>query len=491
MLSYAGAVAALFLLAQPAHADPDPGFINNAPAPAPEDGPPLSFNASREKALLPAQICGIVGAYVLTVLIWGVLLLTVGRKMRRNAETSPKSLDIELVKARPNVKPAPLSPLSNKSATSWFKRGFKKSTTSLNSPTSCPTSPTLQSPVSFDQSIVDSDKARRQSEMERLYAAVMDHDAKKNSFSAVSTSERSSAGDEIKKQQEAAPSPPRDAKKPLMINTSRNPSLVPNYSNPASPGSPRSPVKAIYPPNFHQPPSMAPPPRAPASPSRTLPASPRGILSKKDRTPSVGSAGSKSRLGIKNLRISGPILKYPGENAHDEARTPLSPRFYNPPAPPSPPDMSPITPASPEGDYTYEGLDKVQPLPRPAPQRTGSSYSNPPAIGSPPTSSQGKSATADSGALPFRAYDNGPAALPSTKTTYLDRRREQLSLQTPRTGVPATPYSPYMPFTPITPITPHLVNKKERKAVKKLQGKKVATEEDLVQSPKDTFGDAW
>jgi hypothetical protein len=48
-----------------------------------------------------------------------------------------------------------------------------------------------------------------------------------------------------------------------------------------------------------------------------------------------------------------------------------------------------------------------------------------------------------------------------------------------------------MPFTPITPITPHLVNKKERKAVKKLQGKKVATEEDLVQSPKDTFGDAW
>ncbi|KAF2493323.1 hypothetical protein BU16DRAFT_465355 [Lophium mytilinum] len=478
MFSCVGEISSLLLLAH--YVCAEPGFIYNAPAPSPEDGPPLSAHASRNRKLLPAQICGIVGAYVVTVLIWGVLLLTVGRKMRRNAETSPKSLDIELVKARPYANATPLSPLSSKSATSWFKRGFKKSTTSVNSVASSPISPDeAKSPTSFDQAIIDSAKAQRQSEMERLYAAVMDHDAKKNTYSA--------------NQQEQAQSPPRGARKlPPMINTSGEGRLVmPNYSNPTSPTSPRSPVKAIYPPNFHQPPATAPLPRAPSSPSKTLPASPRSVLSKKDRTPSMSSASSKSRLGLKNLRISGPIQKYPGENMYDEARTPLSPRFYNPPAPPSPPDMSPITPASPEADYTYEGLDKVQPLPRPAPQRTGSSYSNPPAVGSAPTSSPGKSATGGGGALPFRAYGDGAAALPSTKTTYVDRRRDQLSLQTPRTGVPATPYSPYMPFTPITPITPHLVGKRERKAIKKVEGKKVATENDIVQSPKEIFGDAW
>ncbi|OCL05516.1 hypothetical protein AOQ84DRAFT_355924 [Glonium stellatum] len=81
----------------------------------------------------------------------------------------------------------------------------------------------------------------------------------------------------------------------------------------------------------------------------------------------------------------------------------------------------------------------------------------------------------------------------STKTTYVDRRLDKLSLQSPRTAgaVPATPYSPYMPFTPITPVTPHLVGKKERKEMKKYGGRRVATVEDAVQSPKEIFGDAW
>jgi len=65
---------------------------------------------------------------------------------------------------------------------------------------------------------------------------------------------------------------------------------------------------------------------------------------------------------------------------------------------------------------------------------------------------------------------------------------EALSLGTPKTGVPFTPYSPYMPFTPITPVTPsHLVSRRDRKR----EGKKAARETEMVQSPKEIFGDAW
>jgi hypothetical protein len=48
------------------------------------------------------------------------------------------------------------------------------------------------------------------------------------------------------------------------------------------------------------------------------------------------------------------------------------------------------------------------------------------------------------------------------------------------TGVPQTPYTPYMPFTPITPITPHLVTRTERKALRKMEGKTLLDESDLV-----------
>jgi hypothetical protein len=252
-----------------------------------------------------------------------------------------------------------------------------------------------------------------------------------------------------------------------------------SHTNPASPTSPKSPVHAIYPPDYHNPPPTAPLPR-----SNNPPASPRSILTKKSRTSSIGSASSRTRLGLRSLRISAPLQKYPGEPLHDEARTPLSPRFYNPPAPPSPPQD--LTPTSPEGDYNYEVLDKVQPLPRPAPQRSGSSYSNPPAVGS-----MTKSAASSTNTLPLRAINDSASSLSSTKTTYLDRRRDKPSLQTPRTGVPVTPYSPYMPFTPVTPVTPHLVNKHERKAMKKAGWKKAATADDAVQSPKEIFGDGW
>ncbi|KAF2874524.1 hypothetical protein BDV95DRAFT_592586 [Massariosphaeria phaeospora] len=445
----------LFLLASCASAAPyDLDFLKNYrnSAPAPEDGPPASFHASRDKALLPGQICGIVGGYVATVLIWGILLLTVGRRMRRKTENSPKTLELELVTARPPSK-TPASPHSARSATSWFKKGFKKNDSAVTSPSS----PVVQSPGSFDQRIIDADKERAQADMERLYAAVMDHDARKSKSNSLISTEESARHD----------------RRPSNIDTSQH---VQTHSNP------NSPMRPIYPPGYHNGPTTAPLPHDRLQNDQP-PASPRSILSKKSHH-SATSTNSKTRFNLKNLRISGPIHKYPSEPVDSEARTPLSPRFYNPGAPPSPPTQqnSPTatTPGNPE--EAYEQLDAVQPLPRPAPQRSGSTsqphpYSQTPPPGSNPT-------------LPLRGYAE-PLKSPDLRTTTLERRLDKLSLTTPKTGVPYTPYSPYMPFTPVTPVTPHLITKKERKMKSRLGGKKAVGRDDMVQSPKDMFGDAW
>lgn len=397
---------------------------------------------------LPGQICGLVGGYVLTVLIWGILLLTVGRRMRRKTENSPRTLELELVtKQRPSLK----SPTSPGSAKSWMKKTFKRDKPT-DSAIGSPQSPTVQSPSSFDHKVLEADKERAQAEMERLYAAVMDHDRKK-SYSQVSTEEAELT-----------------ERRPSAINTSRD----------RASSNPGSPVKAIYPPGYqHNGPPTAPLPRE-------RPSSPRSILSKKSHHSNTSSS-SKTRFNLKNLRISGPIQKYPGENPHDEARTPLSPRFYNPGAPPSPPTQqhSPTTPR--DGDEDYERLDEVQPLPRPAPQRAGSSTHSPTSASHPqPT----KSATSSASSLPLRGFQE-PLKSPDLRTTVLDRRVDKLSMTTPKTGVPYTPYSPYMPFTPVTPVTPHLVTKKERKMMNKMGGRKRQGGDDIVQSPKEIFGDAW
>ncbi|KAF2449602.1 hypothetical protein P171DRAFT_427781 [Karstenula rhodostoma CBS 690.94] len=447
--------ALLLLLVDFVHAAPY-NFLDNyrAPAPSPEDGPPASANASRDKNLLPAQICAIVGAYAVTVLIWGLLLVTVGRKMRRRTENSPKALELELVTKRASLR-SPTSPIGSARSISSWRKIFRKDKDIENgdvpeSPIAI--SPVIHSPGSFDQKVIEENKARAQAEMERLYAAVMDHDRKKSITSQASLDSYE---------------PQPHSRRPSAINTS-----TPSHSNPSSP------VRAIYPPGYPNGPTTAPLPRE-------RPSSPRSILSKKS------TSSSKRGFNLKNLRISGPIQKYPGESA-DEERTPLSPRYYhNPGAPPSPPTQanSPTTPTDLE--EAYEHLDTVQPLPRPAPQRQNSSAApSPTTIPRNPTLTLTRSATSSQNELPLRGYAE-PLRSPDLRTTVLNRRPDHLGINTPKTGVPYTPYSPYMPFTPVTPVTPHLVTRKDRKAAKKWDAKKQAGRGDLVQSPKDIFGDAY
>ncbi|KAK1776735.1 hypothetical protein QBC45DRAFT_206327 [Copromyces sp. CBS 386.78] len=75
----------------PANGQPDlsPRGNNNPlnidwdPAPAPEDGPPLSRGALRDPAYLPAQIGGIVGSYALSLVIVAILLLVLSKGRRQ------------------------------------------------------------------------------------------------------------------------------------------------------------------------------------------------------------------------------------------------------------------------------------------------------------------------------------------------------------------------------------------------------------------------
>ena len=472
------ALFSLLLAAARAAASPSPYDFKdnyNDPAPSAEDGPPASFHATRDKQRLPYEICGLVGGYVFTVLIWGVLLLTVGRKMRRKALEPPPMLEFEqeLKPIRPAME-TPISPSSMRSATSWVRK-FKRGGESLSGST--PVSPVVQSPMSFDQKVIDADKQRAQDDMERLYAAVMDHDAKKHSR-------------QVSQATVEEPLPP-----PTLRHERRRPSAISTTQRAPTDSSPTSPIKAIYPPDYSN--SMAAP--LPHSRNSSLraehpPPSPRSILSKPTRLSSANRQEKTARFNLKNLRISSPIQSYGGAAPDDEARTPLSPRFYpDPGAPPSPPTQptSPTTPYSPTEPAEIERAHSLRiPLPKPAPQRgPGLTIAPPPApkinVSRSPTMTPTKQ-------LPFRTYQtDSPLKSPGIQTTVLDRRPDKLSLQTPRTGVPFTPYSPYMPFTPITPVTPHLVTKKERKVKRKEGSERLGRLDEMVQSPKDMFGDAY
>lgn len=88
------------------------------------------------------------------------------------------------------------------------------------------------------------------------------------------------------------------------------------------------------------------------------------------------------------------------------------------------------------------------------------------------------SAVRTGGALPLRAYEP-PLMSPATydrtvKQTVFERSGPKTpglgTARTPITGCPV-PYSPYQPYTPVVPITPTLVNKADRKRMKRFEAR--------------------
>lgn len=524
--------------------------IDESPAPPPQDGPPFSAHATRNKALLPFQVIGIVGSYFAAVIILGTLFITFGRSSRRRAMESVTK-PTEMVKPTARFyDPSPVSPASTRNWYSPRNLKSKRSTgASIRGEGGDVISPGTESVVSFDSNVIEADRQKRQEEMERLYAAVMEHDEQKpHKGVAVTTTEVPIL---------AQPQPPQyhqrqEQRGPpaLVTDASALRRLKPQSTewSPGNPGTPKSPVRAIYPPDM----SLPPMPTSPMSlfkaehsatsmapQSFAQPPSDEPQLVRPSRTPSFGSSktarsgttavsstssGNKLRKSLRHLKISAPL---PQDDNSDGARTPLSPRCYmDPGIPPEPPTSRtiespwPITPGTAKTWATEEGeeVDVARPLPQPYPSRYRAeqhgTHAQATAMGSAPESKQLSTIARGTRPLPLRqmamqhsqeqrdayaadhplsplTWNQGyPLSADPVKTTFLEARRDRLA--EPRTGL-ATPYSPYMPFTPVTPVTPHLTTRAERKQRAKEERKVhgVITEEDAVADDKDLWASGY
>ncbi len=504
--------------------------IDESPAPPPGKGPPFSAHASRNPNLIPYQVVGIVGAYIGTVLILGSLLLTVGRSLRKKAQNTAME-PTEMVK--PSSRTFERSPTSPGSSRHWYSpkrlKEKKSVSSSIRSGASDQISPGMNSVASFDTNVLEADKRRRRVEMERLYAAVMTHDEARNP-------EEQPVGTAV-----TTDMPPEySRKKPPRLVTND-----PNLRYLQAPGNgeitPKSPVRAIYPPDSDLPLG----PSSPTSPIRAEypPWASQSQLQPESRhirelsTGSAKTTGSdiaprrttspkKIRKSIRNIKISGPIMR--DDDHSDNDRTPLSPRYYTDPGtPPEPPvsatNRSAGYPATPPGN-DYEDIDHVRDLPQANPQRLSAHvYANQPQIVTDISSSHRPNPIQTrTNALPLREYNRQhaqqsqnarAAAFPLSpghwnatnttspgrayatsagpvKTTFLEARRDKIS--GPKTGLP-TPYSPYMPFTPLTPVPAHLTSKAERKqkAREEKRWQRPILEEDKVVDEKDLWSSGY
>lgn len=486
--------------------------ILRGPAPAPEDGPPISASSLRDLSYLPVQIGSIVGAYIFAVIVIGAAFLLVGRRLRRAAQASPRTLAMQMMRPfktdTPKAfDPSPISPTVNNpysgspNSTIDMKSVWpspEKSRTSAVWPSigkghKKPSS-MQSSVVTFNESVIEEDKNKNQQEMDRLYAAVMEHD-----------DEKSTSRLDLEKQLPQSPPELQHLRSGLAY---QQPSSIPSRTET------KSPARTLT-----------------VSPQKQTRPSPITIHSRASSRSSLGSFSKKR--GIRNLPISPPMsspdLISERVSSYGETEA-LSPRFYEPgPPPPTPPMRQPASiretnleasrlsprraefpdlnraprtsipslppPEGPNHPQLHPTRSDNNLLPRELPKQkrtpaplalrtnTASGAINPLPLRSAP--------------LPLRnlrppghTSDRPPSTI---KATILERKLPDHRVAgTPRTGVSMTPYTPYMPFTPLTPMTPsRLVTKQERKRREKEEGRRVATIEDAVQEESDMWGDGY
>ena len=484
--------------------------IFQGPAPPPGKGPPIQASALRDKSFLPAQIAAIVASYVFSVVVIGTVLLFVGRRLRQAAQASPKTLSMEMMKpvntdvskafdpspishgASPNSAadmkkfwPSPVKELKGGDGWGSIKKGHRRQP-----------SESQASVVTFDESVIEDDKARNEREMERLYAAVMEEDEKRS---------RSNSNVNLSGQQQAQ----------------RLPELQHLQDIRPPPAPARSETK---------------------SPARTLTKSPRASsrptpLSIHSHNSSRSSLGSVKRHGVRGLPIS-PPMGSPGlapdyDDGYGDSE-PLTPKYYADPgpAPPTPDDIKlarhrhgqadsdrlsprdarfPMTSFRKGGSVpqspTVQTIHEVDSRPQLVSRTSGHSISSKASRNQPrnlPLRDQNEAGSSTqqhplrSAPLPLRTNhptsDNAyrPERSPGIKATVLESKAPNKGLRTPGTGVPMTPYSPYMPRTPLTPMTPsRLVTREERRRAKKEEGRRVPTIEDAVEEEADMWGAAY
>lgn len=469
----------------------NPLNIDWYPAPSPEDGPPLSAGALRNPAYLPAEIGGIVGAYVFSVSVVGLALILIGRKLRRQVTQSAKALDIEMVEPRTQAHqngPHPVTPGAHPASPRNFSWPSPEKTD--QNPYVFPTTAGQKSPQSadpfVDRRIVQADQEMLQRDLEDIYAHVMEQE------------EAKAAGI---KPAEMPPPPPLQSSPPL------------------------------------------PPPQRSGTPKKIEKSRPSNLELEEPKSKSssrtssiISSLKSPKRRGIRGMLISPPIptplsatFPSPGQASDEE---PLSPRYYAPPPPPPvPKDQVPYThvrkdsqgsPVSP----TRSIAEQLSPYGAPQFHRANPSQTSVQSFRDPNSATSATSQTpffpaqsqrappypnkststvnlppsnnSSARQLPLRQFEpavQSPSFSYSTKTTVLERTNPlSPGLTTgggPRTpwSAGAVPYSPYQPFTPMMPITPRLVTKEDRKRMKKLEPRTPTLE--MIKSEDDLFDSAY
>ncbi|KFY72852.1 hypothetical protein V499_07026 [Pseudogymnoascus sp. VKM F-103] len=426
------------------------------PAPSPEDGPPLSAGALRDKSYLPAEIGGIVGAYVFVVITILLALFFVGRRLRKARELAAQN-DVEMLVGHV-INPAAYypSPISPTSAATAFRTAAWPTAEKTQNPYVFPSQNC--SPVSpgtnpgVDSRIIQADREILNRGLEDLYAYVMEQE------------EAKAAGLNIADMPAPTPLPSASPQRQSTASSKR--------------------LEKIKPANL-------------GSTEKTH-----------SRTSSlISSLKSPKRKGIRGLKISSPMATplsttFPATYASDEE--PLSSRHYQPPPPPPVPegqmpyqyhsrnnssvqtaDPSPISPTR----SIAENLASVSM--GPPPNNRSVATNRPLNLTIPgPVSVNPSSATSSTRQLPFRAFDpppglSSPSFSHSTKTTVLERTTPlSPGLKTPWSAG-ATPYSPYQPFTPLVPITPRLITREDRKAMRRMEPKS-----PVMEMVKDT-DDLW
>jgi hypothetical protein len=241
--------------------------IDNWPALPTECVAPISRNADRNIHHLPYQISVILASYVAVTIVVGTSILSIRRK--RHLKAPRRIVEEKPLEAEQRC----FDPTSPSSFVSWMRNPLRRrgpgSTLSANvSPggagdvSAMPLSPSMISMASFDRSVLEHDRANRQAEMDRLYAAVMLHDEARRSqasqvlrhhqvdLAALHTGPRNSVASTVGSRTHLEP---------------RMAAAVPDVPRtPISPlAGPSAPVKVIYPPT-----AMANAPLSPTSPLR-------------------------------------------------------------------------------------------------------------------------------------------------------------------------------------------------------------------------------
>jgi hypothetical protein len=333
--------------------------------------PPGAKGAILDPAYFPGELAIIIGSYVGTVIIICILILTVGRRLRRSTQASPSTLKMEILKPVPINQPStdnpwgpsPISPTEKNPRWPTPRLGQN----GWNGAAKHQYQESVQSVGTFDESVIEEAKMKNEMEMDRLYAAVAEHEAERE---RASNRAPSSVPSEVPRSPLAQHPPElqhlRHGQTHGSTDSTRN--LTQNYSNPPSTDLPALPPSR----------SSNKSPRRLHKPSPIQPSSPPSRTSSRS---SYGSLGRKKSTSVRDLQISSPI---PIPDWEDESGTPRAVPGTAPPQQDSfgsvqldggrrfhfaPSVRSPKSPASSAG-----------PSPAPTPRATTFAIPPPPAI---------------------------------------------------------------------------------------------------------------